>query len=47
MTWHLEAMKDVEACVKPRGGGNNRYYPGMSEWGNPSVLNGGDARLNA
>ena len=34
MTRHLEAMKDVETCDKPRGGGNNRYYPGISEWGN-------------
>jgi hypothetical protein len=36
----------VEVCVKPRGGGNNCYYPGMFEWGNFSVLNGGDVWLN-
>jgi hypothetical protein len=47
MTWHREAMKDVEACDKPREGGNNRYYPGISEWGNPAGLNAGRLWMNA
>lgn len=47
MTRHLKAMKDVETCDKPRGGGNNRYYPGISEWGNLAGLNTGRPQLNA
>ena len=36
MPWHQEPMKDVEACDKPRGVGNQTLYPGISEWGNPA-----------
>ena len=47
MTWHREVMKDVEACDKPRAGGNNRYDPGISEWGNPTGSITGQPRMNA
>lgn len=37
MPWHKKSMKDVTGCEKLRGAANKRYYPKMSEWGNPLV----------
>ena len=37
MPWHKKSMKDVTGCDKLRGAANKRYYPEMSEWGNPLV----------
>ena len=37
MPWRQQAKKDVEICEKPRKADNKRYYPGISEWGNPTL----------
>ena len=37
MPRHMETMKDVISCDKPRVGANN-LYPGVSEWDNPLGL---------
>ena len=37
MPWHQEPMKDVVNCDKPWGVVSKRYYPWISEWGNPAV----------
>ncbi len=36
MPWQSEAMKDVTACDKLRGGGDHPVDPEISEWGNPA-----------
>ena len=33
MPWHLEPMKDVTSCDKPRGGANIRYIRGFPNGG--------------
>lgn len=35
MPWHKKLMKDVTVCDKPRIADNERFNPGISEWGNP------------
>jgi len=35
MPWCKETRKDVIDCDKLREAVNERYYPEMSEWGNP------------
>lgn len=32
-------MKEVLGCFKPREDAKNRYYSGISEWGNPAHVN--------
>lgn len=39
MPWVFAAMKDVLGCVKLRGAAKKRYYPEISEWGNPTHSN--------
>ena len=39
MPWVFMPMKDVLSCVKLRGAAEKRYYPEMSEWGNPARSN--------
>jgi len=36
MPWHQEPKKDVTSCDKPWGAAHRRYYPRISEWGNPA-----------
>ena len=37
MPWHQEPTKDVVNCDKPWEVVSKRYYPWISEWGNPAV----------
>lgn len=39
MPWVFVPMKDVLGCVKLRGAAKKRYYPEISEWGNPIYRN--------
>ena len=45
MPWHLEPMKDVVCCDKPRGAASRRYYSRISEWGNPTLRKQGKPAL--
>ena len=39
MTWHWEPKKDGTSTDMPWGAANKRYYPWISEWGNPHTAN--------
>ena len=41
-----EPMKDGANTEMPRGAVSRRYYPGISEWGNPLSVMGEHPLLN-
>jgi len=46
MPWRWKARKDAASCENSGGAARRRYYPGVSEWGNPAgqtpVTGGGE-----
>ena len=46
MPWRQEPMKDVAGDEMLRGAASKRYYPEISEWGNPPRVMPGYDRLN-
>ena len=47
MSWRQEAMKDVGACEKPRGAGNQALILGFLNGETRPALVAGHPRLNA